>query len=167
MNSNDAHDDWIIEQAAQQGFGTNSRESIAVIYSLAGPPIGGFLTSIAEIADFRYGPTLKQLIDSPFTTMSDLMQLIFSLTFGGYIFGGFQAAACGLLLMTMSDHQARFSYLQASVASVVVAVSAAAILVFLFGLDLVSAFFVVAAGPPTSLILRFLFRKRFAPMRRI
>ena len=166
MLNGNANDEWIIGQAAQQGFGPNSKASIAIIYTVFGPAVGGILTSFAFVADFQYRFPIKVLFESPIAMLFDIFEFVASAVIAGYFFGGFQAAACGILLMTMSDRNARFSYIQAGLAPILVAIISAALIVFIFDAGIDAALFLVAAGPPTSLILRFLFRKRFAPVRR-
>jgi len=169
MQAEREHEPWAIEQAAQQGFIARGKSSIVLIYTLLGPAIGGVMTTSSLIID----PYLQNAAPDTIADYLEILSwsLIFVLSaiiygsFFGYWFGGVQAFACGLLLAAMSNREGRFGYFHAGLAAAITAGVAMAIYEFAFGWSLGEALFFVSAGLPTSLLLRFLFRKKFAPVK--
>lgn len=156
-----------IEQKASLGIFPRGKTAIVLIYTLLGPAIGGMLTVsvlIAVWAVTEFGMS-DDLFERPLETLLSLPLMFLIGALYGYIIGGAQAFACALLLAAVSDLNGRFSYARAAIASMIVAFLSAVFFYVAIDDNLGNAAFMVAAGPPTSLILRFLFRKRFAPVR--
>lgn len=158
----------IIEQKASLGIFPRGKTAIVVIYTLLGPAIGGMLTISVLIAMTAATTGFESGYDNFDAPLQMLLSLPMTLLLGalfGYYVGGVQAVMCALLLAAISDLNGRFSYARAAIASMVVAFLSAVFFYVAIDDNLGNAAFMVAAGPPTSLILRFLFRKRFAPVR--
>lgn len=156
----------IIEQKASLGIFPRGKSAIVVIYTLFGPAIGGLITISVLLgvaaATGGFGAQ-NDFVKSPVELWFWLpATLLFGVIYG-YIFGGAQAFACALLLAAVSDLNGRFSYARAAIASMIVAFLSAVFFYVAIDDKLGNAAFMVAAGPPTSLMLRYLFRNRFAP----
>lgn len=158
----------LIEQKASLGIFPRGKTAIVLIYTLLGPAIGGMLTISVLIAmtaamyGFESGASISE---TPLQMLLSLpMTLLLGALFGFYV-GGAQAFVCALLLAAVSDLNGRFSYAWAATASMIVAFLSAVFFYVAIDDNLGNAAFMVAAGPPTSLMLRFLFRKRFAPVK--
>ena len=105
------------------------------------------------------------LFERPLETLIFIPAIVLIGALYGYFIGGAQAMMCALLLAAISDLDGRFSYAHAAIAALIVAFLSAVFIFVAFDDNLGNAVFMVAAGPPTSLILRFLFRKRFEPVK--
>lgn len=157
-----------IAQALRPGFFAGGKASIFLLYIILGPAIGGMLTISVLIAMTSATTGLESGYDNFNVPLQMLLSLPMTLLLGalfGYFVGGAQAVMCALLLAAISDQDGRFSYAQVAFASMIVACLSAVFIYVASDGNLGAAMFMVAAGPPTSLILRFLFRKRFAPVR--
>lgn len=155
----------VIEQKALHGIIPRGKTAIVVIYTLFGPAVGGLITisvllGVAAAAG-GFGAQ-SEFVGSPIELWFWLPAAFLFGVFYGYIFGGAQALVCGLLLAAVSDLNGRFSYAQAAIASMIVAILSAALIFVAIDDDVGNAVFMVAAGPPTSLLLRWIFRKWFS-----
>jgi len=139
------------------------KAQIFFIYLLAGPPIGALilivagglvsilLSSVTHPLSGNYGMSIPEVVTYYF--FATPMAMLFS-----YIFGGLQAAGTGLFLTFLSTEKGKFNYSAAllaplppsGIAFVVTGHTMAGFGVLLCILSVLS-----------SLMLRFLFRKRF------
>ena len=151
-----------------QGFIASGKGSIILSYIVLGPAIGGILTISVLIAMTAATTGFESGYDNFNAPLQMLLSLPMTLLLGalfGYYVGGAQAVMCALLLAAISDLDGRFSYAQAAIAAFIVAFLSAVFIYVAIDDNLGNAMFMVAAGPATSLILRFLFRKRFAQVK--
>ena len=151
-----------------QGFIASGKGSIILSYIVLGPAIGGILTISVLIAMTAATTGFESGYDNFNAPLQMLLSLPMTLLLGalfGYYVGGAQAVMCALLLAAISDQDGRFSYAQVAFASMIVACLSAVFIYVAIDDNLGNAMFMVAAGPATSLILRFLFRKRFAQVK--
>ncbi|WDI30799.1 hypothetical protein PUV54_12630 [Hyphococcus flavus] len=149
--------------------GFNRRVTIFLIFLVFGPPIGGLIaihgfllymilqTGLSEVfPEFKF-QTLLGLVLWPIWA--------FMLSLYGYIFGGIQAGVTGCILAIIADRNGRFSYQIAVMATLPSSLLAA----IHFGLrgngELFFAAILAGVSVAASLIVRFLFRKRFQPVR--
>jgi hypothetical protein len=168
MTLRQTHNDDLSNRTMPRGNGARRKAMIVLIYTAIGPALGGLLMVSALYAvsalesGVETGPTIAQ---SPLQYLIYLPLVGLTGALFGFYFGGVQAFACGVLLAAMSDLNGKFSYVQAAIAAVLVAFLSAALVFVASDGGLSAAAFMVVAGPPTSLLLRFLFRKRFAPVK--
>lgn len=156
------------ENAATDPGQRNSRAIL--IYGLFGPPVGGLIAYIILLvyaargeywwADFR---------ENTLEVLASLSTGLIAFPLYGYLFGGVQALLTGLIVKTFADTDGRFGYMTAFVAATLVGVVVGLFLTtgyfFSIGYAPVIAFVVLAViGITASLIVRFLFRKRFRPI---
>lgn len=143
------------------------KSAIVVLYTLVGPAIGAVVTIIALIA---YGALSDvHALRQEFAEQGPgvLFALPLMLFYGvpvSYYTGGLQALLCGLLLAAISDLDGRFTYAQAAFAAAVTSLVSAAFIIGVLHAGAEAALFLVAAGVPASLIVRFLFREKMAPV---
>ncbi|MFZ5617972.1 MAG: hypothetical protein ACOZAA_11720 [Pseudomonadota bacterium] len=162
-------DEWIIEQAAQQRFIARGKRAVVLIYTAFGPAVGGVLTITVSIVALQFqdgGSGLARVfLETPLRSLAAIPMVLVLGALCGYWIGGTQALACGLILAAISGRDGRFGYFRAGLSAALVAILATIVIVLFLDTGLWGALFMVAAGLPSSLILRFLFRKRFAPVR--
>lgn len=141
---------------------------IFFFYLLAGPPAGATLF-VAGVLAYGIGLQLSGAgvgIGYYGSGETGMLQIIATIPMFwilasvlSYIFGGLQAAGTGLLLTFMSSENGRFGYGLAIFAALVPSLLGAV----MFGRDAPGYFAVLfAIGVASSLLLRFLFRKRFS-----
>ena len=139
------------------------RGLVFFIYMIAGPPIGGalFLLGFMGYGIFaETGPTfLSKFDETAVLRFFATLPMIFGFTLlFGYFLGGLQAAGAGLILTLMSDKNGRFGYGLAFLAAIVPSLLGA----WLWMGDAPGfAAILFSLGLAASLVLRFLFRKRF------
>ena len=144
--------------------GENWRVSIFPIALFLGPPLGGLMVWVVFAIDYLLSQPFSfpdELVLSALLFLRNVIASVVVMAFCGYVFGGLQAAAAGLLLTFWSDKNGRFSYLKAFLAPMAPGLLVMAIF-YKDGL-LVLTSLLLGLGVASSLALRFLFRKSFAP----
>lgn len=147
---------------------------IIAIYTGLGPPIGGVLTSLSLFAVAMFeagGGSLTGFSTRALESVLGLIVLIPISALYGYYLGGIQAFLTGAIIAFASRSKGGFGYVTAFLAPLAVGVVAGVLMVTDFRLDFtrvvpgeyMMAAILAAIGVVASLILRFLFRRRFAP----
>ncbi|MCA8887488.1 MAG: hypothetical protein KDA46_01580 [Parvularculaceae bacterium] len=155
--------------------------SIIAIYTFLGPPVGGALTAISmfflEAFDASNG-SLAVFATKALQSLPGMVFIIPSAAIYGYFFGGVQAFITGVGIAYAANGRGGFGYLTAILVPLVVGVVAGVLIATDFRLDFtfrfdftrlssseyVSAAVLAVIGVGASLVLRFLFRRRFAPV---
>lgn len=142
---------------------------IVLIYGLFGPPIGGLIVYVYYLIDSFFLSRMPNFVDRHY----DFVDAIFSIAAGfiafpllGYAFGGVQALLTGLLIKTLAGPEGKFGYLTVLLAATVVGASVGALLVsgYVTAIGFAPITIVIVLGVigiAASIIVRFLFRRRF------
>ncbi|NOX84135.1 MAG: hypothetical protein GXP06_14355 [Alphaproteobacteria bacterium] len=145
---------------------------IILIYTLAGPPIGGIIAMLSIYVYLAIETGFQSWLDNvraePIQIFLSLSRAFITVAFYGYIFGGIQALLTGIYISLNSGNDGKFGYGLAITASVFVALAVTAVLTAFYQIRSGYAFLVApiilgAIGIAASVIVRFLFRKRFSP----
>lgn len=139
-------------------------------YALLGPLIGAvliiclfYLYVFAE--ELASGGELGDLFGDP-PSLSDLLLFLGLVVFYGYILGGMQAIATGVLLKLWTRNRGEFTYLMAAGAAALIGLIALFFLLIIFNSSPTGgawiALILCAVGVAASLGLRFIFRKSFS-----
>lgn len=139
------------------------RLPIFFIYFVVGPPVGGLLFTafftISMLHGFVFGE-VAEAGDAFFRFLGGLFVMVPLAVIFSYFFGGVQAAVTGLFISGFAPRNGRFGYLTAFVAAIGPSLAGA----FLIARE--SIFFgtwLAAIGTLASLMVRYIFRRRFSP----
>lgn len=145
--------------------GKYQENKIIMIYALAGPPVGGAITHVIYWFSTFLESRLPggSLIETVFTLIGSLPAFLLL----SYPFGGVQALLVGLVIKTFARSAGGFGYLTAVFAAGAVGTA----LGVLLSMGYISALgetpvgvstFLAVVGIFASIVVRFLFRDRFA-----
>lgn len=147
--------------------GSHREPRIIMIYALVGPPFGGMIVFLMFLISASFGETWRENLHDDFSgTIFSLIGAAIGFPVMGYPFGGVQALLTGLLIKTVASSGGRFGYLTAFLAPAFVGAAVTVLLTYLYydgvGFAPISVFIAVGLiGIVASLIVRFLFRRRF------
>lgn len=147
------------------GAKNGKRGNIILFYIFVGPPVGGMLvflylfvfSLLSGAADFWTDSFFKE----PLEALSTFAGNFILVTLLSYVFGGVQALATGLLISTISGPEGNFSYVVALIIPAIVGATVMLALAEAYQMPLGIGAFLGAIGVGASILIRFLFRRRF------
>lgn len=130
----------------------------------------GHVIFIATIAGPVYGTLwlgfgaalYAAIVSRSFSVLLAVLWAIPAIPFG-YFLGGLQAFVAGVILAAIAGPAGKFTYLEAFFAALLVGAVAAVVIAVILDMGWMAASFMAAAGCASSITVRAIFHRRFAP----